>query len=601
MLKNVTYKDIGRFSWHYWKRRKKFGAAIVALMAAATVTDAFIPIFTGRIIDAMVAGGAGSEQGLDAALKYLAIFAGLGLLFNLLRWSAIALWAKFAVKILYEILTEATRKVMRFSADWHANAFAGGTVRKITRGMWAFDTFEDTLFMGIFPAQMIMSGMTAMLIALLPVVGIFTAFMAIMYTTVSIWLAVKVAAPLFRDSAAKDTEVGATLADIMTGIATVKSFGSEKREDRLFERVATDWRSKSIKAWLTSEHINLLRGLLRLVMMVGMVGLTVWMWRNGQASPGDIALSLTSFFIIGGYMRDIGMHIANLQRSISDMEDVVEFWLREDEVKDAPGAPAFVRGAGEIVFDRVAFTYKGQKNALFEDLDLRIAPGEKIALVGHSGSGKSTFVKLLQRLYDVSGGEIRIDGQNIALVQQETLRRAVALVPQEPILFHRSLADNIAYGRPEANMGAIIDAAKKAYAHDFIAALPEDYGTLVGERGVKLSGGERQRVAIARAILSDARVLILDEATSSLDSISEHYIQRALEKLMDGKTTITIAHRLSTIQNADRILVFDKGRIVEEGTHRELIRRGGSHYRRLHDVQSGGMIKAYTELAGAAE
>jgi ATP-binding cassette subfamily B protein len=241
---------------------------------------------------------------------------------------------------------------------------------------------------------------------------------------------------------------------------------------------------------------------------------------------------------------------------------------------------------GEIVFDHVRFAYSGQPRALFEDLNVHIQPGEKIALVGPSGSGKSTFVKLVQRLYDVTGGSVRIDGQNIAEVTQESLRQSIALVPQDPILFHRSLAANIAYGRPGASKDQIVAAARQAYAHEFIDVLPKRYSTLVGERGVKLSGGERQRVAIARAILADTPILLLDEATSSLDSISEHYIQRALETLMEGRTTITIAHRLSTVKNADRILVFDQGRIVEEGTHEQLILREGSHYRRLHEMQA---------------
>ena len=336
-------------------------------------------------------------------------------------------------------------------------------------------------------------------------------------------------------------------------------------------------------------------------MMGGMIGVTIWLWQKGRATPGDIAFSLTSFFIISGYLRDIGQHISNLQRSLSEMEDVTAFWLRRDEVRDAAAAKIFAPDKGEIVFDRVRFAYGGQNHPLYDDFSIRIKPGERVALVGQSGSGKSTFVKLVQRLYDVQGGEIRIDGQNIAAVTQESLRKAIALVPQEPILFHRSLAVNIAYGRPGAPMDAIVDAAKKAYAHDFIGTLPLGYDTLVGERGIKLSGGERQRVAIARAILSDATVLILDEATSSLDSISEHYIQKALEELMRGRTTITIAHRLATIRAVDRILVFDQGRIVEQGSHAELIARPDSHYRRLYEMQALGLIGEETPRAEAAE
>jgi ATP-binding cassette subfamily B protein len=226
---------------------------------------------------------------------------------------------------------------------------------------------------------------------------------------------------------------------------------------------------------------------------------------------------------------------------------------------------------------------------LYRDLNLRIAPGERVGLVGHSGSGKTTFVKLIQRLYDVSGGHVLIDGQSVSRATQASLRSQIAIVQQEPILFHRSLAENIAYGKPDATQAQIERAARLANAHEFINRLPRKYQTLVGERGVKLSGGERQRVALARAFLADAPVLILDEATSSLDSESEALIQEAMDRLMTGRTSIVIAHRLSTVRAMDRILVFDHGRIVEEGSHESLLRRPDGRYRRLFDRQSGGI------------
>jgi ATP-binding cassette, subfamily B, bacterial len=243
-----------------------------------------------------------------------------------------------------------------------------------------------------------------------------------------------------------------------------------------------------------------------------------------------------------------------------------------------------------IAFDRVSFKYPNADSYLYKEMSFEIATGEKLALVGPSGSGKSTLVKLIHRLYNVTGGQIRIDGQDISRVTMESLRKQIALVPQDPILFHRSLAANIAYGRPDASMGEIVSAAKKAFADEFIMSLAMGYDSLVGERGVKLSGGERQRIAIARAILADAPILILDEATSSLDSVSEHYIQMALQELMRGRTTITIAHRLSTVQKAHRILVFDGGRIVEQGTHASLMAMPYSQYRKLYDMQALGLV-----------
>jgi ATP-binding cassette subfamily B protein len=583
MLEKITYKDVWRFTMHYWRRRKMAGIALVVLMLMATAIEPISPVITGRIVDAL-ANPPGPETNAEIA-KYFGFLLLIGLSFNLLRWGAMMLWNWFAVRNLYEILIEGMRKVQHFSSDWHANAFAGGTVRKITRGMWAFNTYGDTLFMGLMPAILILFAMTGMLMWHLPWVGVFVAVMAVIYCAFSIWVALAILAPKFRESADTDTKVGATLSDIITGNAAVKSFGAEAREEGKFNRVATFWRLRSQRAWFWSENINLIRGLIRTIMYAGMIGFTILMWQNGTASAGDVALSITSYFIISGYLRDIGMHIANLQRSVSEMEDIISFWIREDEVSDAPGAKPLNITHGEIVFKDVGFHYQKQKKPLFENLSLTIKPGEKIALVGPSGSGKSTFVKLIQRLYDVTDGAVLIDGQNVAAVTQESLRRNIALVPQDPILFHRSLAANIAYGRPGARMEAIIDAAKQAYAHEFIEGLPSGYATLVGERGVKLSGGERQRVAIARAILADTPILILDEATSSLDSISEHYIQKALEALMRGRTSITIAHRLSTIRSADRILVFSDGKIVEQGTHAELIVQADSYYKKLHSMQ----------------
>ena len=248
-----------------------------------------------------------------------------------------------------------------------------------------------------------------------------------------------------------------------------------------------------------------------------------------------------------------------------------------------------------IEFEAVSFRYANQPADTFEDLSISIAAGEKVALVGESGAGKTTFVKLLQRLYNVDRGQIRIDGQDISQCQQETLRRHLSLVPQEPILFHRSLAENISYGRPGATREEIEEAARRAHAHEFISKLTLGYDTLVGERGIKLSGGERQRVAIARAILSEARILLFDEATSSLDSVTEHLIQDAIRSLIEGRTAVMIAHRLSTIRQVDRILVFDRGEIVEEGSHVELMARPGGHYRRMFDMQTLGFIDSEAE------
>ena len=590
--KKPGWRNIMRFAFHYWRPNALLGVTGTALMLLSVVMDAILPVYTGKIIDALTQKQNSDAEAWRMVWAAFTVFALLAFANQAFRLLAMAFWNRFAVRNLYAIVTEGLRKVQRFSADWHANSFAGGTVRKITRGMWSFDTFEDTLMMGLMPAVVIMTGVTIMLTLSLPTVGIAASVMILAYCAISIFLSVKVLAPRFRQSADADTKVGATLADIITGNATVKSFGTERREDAIFEEVAQVCRSRSLHAWNTSIGADAIRSFLNLFMMASMIAATIYLWRDGRATPGDIVLVMTTFFIIGGYLRDIGMNITHLQRSVSEMEDAVNFWLRQDDVVDVKNAqPLRVRHdlgktrADMIVFDKVGFSYPNNADRkIYQDLSISIRAGEKLALVGPSGSGKSTFVKLIQRLYNVTDGAIFIDGQNITEVTLESLRQSVALVPQDPILFHRSLSDNIAYGRPGATQEEIVEAAKKAFAHDFIETLPQGYGTLVGERGVKLSGGERQRLAIARAILRDSPLLILDEATSALDTESERIVQLALANLMKNRTTLVIAHRLSTIQNADRIVVLDRGAIVEMGSHDELLRQGGV-YRRLHAMQ----------------
>jgi ATP-binding cassette subfamily B protein len=274
--------------------------------------------------------------------------------------------------------------------------------------------------------------------------------------------------------------------------------------------------------------------------------------------------------LMAGYLRNMGENIRMLQKGLDDTYDVAAYLQTDPQVADAPDAVRLKVAephAGDVAFDRVTFRYHGQAEPIYSDFSLTIR------------AGKSTFVKLMQRLYDLNGGRILIAGQDIAAVTQTSLRRAIAAVPQDPALFHRTIAENIGYARPDAPLADVIAAAKRARAHDFIARLPKGYDTLVGERGVKLSGGERQRVAIARAFLADAPILILDEATSSLDVETEREVALATEALMSGRTTIVIAHRLSTIRSADRILVFQDGRVVEEGRHADLVSRGGAYAR----------------------
>jgi len=313
-------------------------------------------------------------------------------------------------------------------------------------------------------------------------------------------------------------------------------------------------------------------------LLAGLLSLVLFGGGTGEERVADAVYVVATYLVVHGYLRNIGWQVRNAQRAVNEVEGLVAISRADPGVRDVPGAEGFRPGPGRIRFEAVGFRYRNQIQPLFQGLSLEIAPGEKVALVGESGSGKSTFAKLLQRLYDVDDGRIVIDGQDIAEVSQATLRRAISLVPQDP-----------GYSRTEPDRAEMIQAARQAHAHEFIERLERGYETLVGERGVKLSGGERQRVAIARAILADAPILVLDEATSSLDSLTEAMIQEALAELMSRRTAVVIAHRLSTIRTVDRILVFDRGQVIQEGSHDSLMAESGGHYRRLVDMQMFGL------------
>jgi ATP-binding cassette subfamily B protein len=373
----------------------------------------------------------------------------------------------------------------------------------------------------------------------------------------------------------------------------VKSFAAGKLENLRFDKnteKTRDAHMDAMRATFKREFVltSTNNAINAMSLVLAVVSIMVW-----KADIGTIFLILSYTGHIMNQLWEFSTStLRNYNRAFGDAKSMIEVLALEPEVKD-PATPEKSRiKNGAIAFEDMSFTHpeSGQNETLFEHLQLAIKAGEKIGLVGHSGSGKSTLTKLLLRFQDVDGGAITIDGQNIAHITQDDLRRNIAYVPQEPLLFHRSIRENIAFGHPDASDKAIFAAAKKAYAHDFIHKLPKGYDTLVGERGVKLSGGQRQRIVIARAILKDAPILLLDEATSALDSESEVLIQKALWELMENRTAIVIAHRLSTIQKMDRIVVLDNGKIVEEGSHKKLLKTKGT-YAKLWAHQSGGFIE----------
>jgi ATP-binding cassette subfamily B protein len=564
-----------------WRRRPVLLAGMIFFMVLATIMELVIPIAAGRLIDTLSAGpGVGNPW--DAFSLYL----GVAVVFYAVRQLASRCEVPFSSANMADMTTEAFAKVQRFSLDWHANTFAGSVVRKITRGMWAYDTITVHIFMGIAPSIGVMLGIAGMMAFRWPLVGGIAFVIMCGFIASSLLLSRYYIRPQNIRSNALDSEIGGALADTIGGIATVKSFGAETREDGRFHGLAWRWREATKKTWHRFVNSWLVNIVTDLTMQAALVGLLVWQWSQGSASAGDVVAALTAYMIVSGYMRRFGEQVQQVQRGLDEIQDLAIFDAKETEVSDRANAGDFQPDQGEIRFDKVDFTYAGQDRPLYTDFDLAIQPGEKVALVGPTGSGKSTFVKLVQRLYDVSDGAVLIDGQDVRAVKQDSLRRHIALVPQDPALFHRSIAENIAYANPQASPEDVVAAAKAAHAHDFIMRLPQGYRTLVGERGVKLSGGERQRVAIARAILADAPILILDEATSSLDNETEREIQSAMNTVMKGRTTIIIAHRLSTIRDADRILVFEQGRIVEQGQHDELVKQSNGVYARLAELAS---------------
>jgi ATP-binding cassette subfamily B protein len=476
------------------------------------------------------------------------------------------------------------------SPNFHANRFGGSLVSQTNKLMGSYIRFADTTIFQVIPllAALVSAGIILSLRA--PAYAAVLIIFSLIYMTSAIFVTKRVRKRSAEQAAAESQQTG-NLADAVTNVMAIKSFAGRQYENKRF-------------ADTTEKTFGLLLRLMRAhntqqayfgTMSNGILVLSLFM---AILSAMQFHANLAAVFLILSYTGNISRGLfefsnstlRNYNRSLGDAADMVTILQIKPEIAD-PVRPEESRiHRGDISFETVVFTHDGANDALFNGLTIRIKAGEKVGLVGHSGSGKTTFTRLLLRFSDIDSGQITIDGQDISRLTQDDLRRHIAYVPQEPVLFHRSLAENIGYGRPDASQQEIEAVAKLAHAHDFITLLPNGYETLVGERGVKLSGGQRQRITIARAILKNAPILVLDEATSSLDSESEALIQSALWKLMEGRTAIVVAHRLSTIQKMDRIIVLDDGRIVEQGSHKELLHANGA-YARLWTRQSGGFIE----------
>lgn len=460
-------------------------------------------------------------------------------------------------------------------------------VKKAGRFVWSFDRITALLIFDFWRMALNVSIIIAILLMLNFWLGLAIIIWVFIFLSSNLIFArYKLKFDLKRTRA--DSKISALFADTITNNINVKLFAGLQEEKRTFGRKTDDLDKKAYKAWRIGDNIEAGQALFMVALEFVVLYIALLLWGDSLIKTADFVLIQLYLFEIFHLVWPFGRNVRDFYEAFADAEEMTEILLTPHEVKNKKDVQEMHVPSGKVEFRDVTFTYGKADDHVVRHFNLMVKPGQKIALIGPSGGGKTTITKLLLRFYDIQKGKILIDGQNIKDVTQESLRRHIALVPQDPILFHRSIMENIRYGRRDASDEEVIAASKLAYCHEFIIRFPQRYKTYVGERGVKLSGGQRQRVAIARAILSNAKILVLDEATSSLDSESEAYIQKALENLIKNKTTIVIAHRLSTVMSADRILVLQDGKIVEDGTHGDLVNKRGSMYGKMWDLQVGG-------------
>ena len=526
----------------------------------------------------------------ESAWPLVAWYALSQLIGHVIGWR-IALYATwtFEVRAMKRLFQRVFDHLTAQSLSFHSDRFSGSLVSQTNKFTGAFETFWDTIVWQVVPVLTTVVAAVTITAFILPWYAVFLAVVTLAFAGFVVLSARTMERLNVREAQASNRMTG-YLADVMTNISAVKSAGAEAQESDGARELAGEWRSRSLSVMRAFLGYSTGYSAFIAVLNTAAVLAAVVAAEERFLSVAAVYLATTYTLTVTSQLWEITQVMRNYNKVLGDAHDMVEILGIDPAVADT-SAQAFVRGPGAVEFDRVAFTHEGAgDDALFEDFTLSIAPGEKIGLVGHSGSGKSTLTRLLLRFSDVDAGAVRIDGQDLRDVTQASLRSSIAYVAQEPLLFHRSIADNIAYGRPGATQEQVQQAARKASADAFIRRLPQGYDTMVGERGVKLSGGQRQRIAIARAVLKDAHILVLDEATSALDSESEVHIQAALAEAMRGRTTLVIAHRLSTVQAMDRIVVLAEGRIVEQGSHAELLAAGGV-YAGLWAHQSGGFLE----------
>lgn len=473
------------------------------------------------------------------------------------------------------------------SNTYFSNRFAGALSNKIWNATDGVGNLAENMLWSYTNLGVAFIGSIFLVYLANPILAGIFAFWVIVLIGTSFFLA-KLNRRLSTARAEQRSKLTGLLVDIVTNITAMRQFARRSGEIARVEDGTNLLRIATLKAWLGGEFMLIFGNVVMGFFMVTMLIASFMFWESGSMTTGSFIMILTLMASLTGWFSFIGNSMNSFAREYGSIKEGLEEILVPYDLTDFPKAKPLEVVQGEIIFDHVDFLY-GTRD-VFKNFTLTIPAGQRMGVVGASGSGKTTFVSLLLRQQDVHGGYVAIDGQNIRKVSQESLNAAIATVPQESVLFHRTLRENIAYGKPDASEEEIIAAAKKAQAHGFILETHDGYDTLVGERGVKLSGGQRQRIAIARAILKNAPVLVLDEATSALDSESEIEIQKALHELMEGKTVIAIAHRLSTLREMDRVIVLDAGKIVQDGTHEELLKDGKGVYARLWNHQAGGFL-----------
>src|SRR3989344_1202827 len=574
-----------KFLWfasrpHWWSIVAAATAVTIAASLSASISYVFKLIANAA---AALSDGGSYDALLWASATYILVTLAAEMTWRLSGFAA-AVWANNARATARHVLTA---YVTLHSRTYFSDRFAGALSSKIGHAanglremieqiLWQFLEFSVAVIVSFFLAFF-----TNHLIAY-----VFLAWV-VAVILLNIFLARK-RLPISKELQRIETKLNGSTVDLLSNISAMQEYARRFFEIERIKTVIEQRRRIGLRNWRFGETTLTINGLVQAIFAGRMIFLAVHLAERGAISVGDIILVITIIFRIESYMLFVGRTLNSFGEKWGEIEESLAEILQPHEIPDKPGATELRVADASIVFDHVRFSYSGRP--IFADLSLDITPGERVGIVGKSGAGKSTFIRLLLHHHDIQGGRIKIGGTDIASVTQESLRNAISVVPQEPILFHRTVKENIAYGNPSASQEEIVQAAQLAQAHDFIVRLPKQYQSLVGDRGIKLSGGERQRVAIARAIVKNAPILLLDEATSSLDSESEVAIQKALHELMIGKTVIAIAHRLSTLREMDRIIVLDQGKITEEGTHDELVACSGI-YAELWKHQAGGFLQ----------